>query len=303
MVIPARQPMTEEPRGPRRTWRSTSCASGLGGALHLAAMLVLVLVSCGLRLVAAPSFTARIEPDNVAAGESATLQLVFTDCGRIGAPQLPPIANATIQFSGSSQQYSIANGTSSSSVVHQYTVQPNAAGTVEIPGLAVEVDGKRLVSNPVTLRVGKGLELSEIGFVKVVTPKPDCYLGETFPVDVKFYFRQSPQDVAANPVLRMDGFTIDQQGKRQSGQERIGADIYGVVTWKLSLTPVKTGELPLGPAEVETIFVLQSRNRNRDPFARFFGNGGEQRRLTFASETNTLRVMAPPAAGRPASGT
>ena len=300
MVIPARQPMTEEPRGPRRTWRLTSYGSGLGGALHLAAMLVLALVSCGLRLVAAPSFTARIEPDNVAAGESATLQLVFTDCGRIGAPQLPPIANATIQFSGSSQQHSIVNGTSSSSVVHQYTVQPNAAGTVEIPGLAVEVDGKRLVSNPVTLRVGKGLELSEIGFVKVVTPKPDYYLGETFPVDVKFYFRQSPQDVAANPVLRMDGFTIDQQGKRQSGQERIGADIYGVVTWRLSLTPVKTGELRLGPAEVETIFVLQSRNRNRDPFARFFGNGGEQRRLTFASETNTLRVMAPPAAGRPA---
>ena len=262
-------------------------------------MLVLALISCGLRLVAAPAFTARLEPESVAAGESATLQLVFTDCGRIGAPQMPPIANANIQFSGSSQQYSIVNGTSSSSIVHQYTVQPNAAGTVEIPALAVEVDGKKLTSNPVTLRVGKGLELSEIGFVKVVTPKPDCYLGETFPVDVKFYFRQSPQDVAANPVLRMDGFTIDQQGKRQSGQERIGADIYGVVTWKLSLTPVKTGELPLGPAEVETLFVLQSRNRNRDPFARFFGNGGEQRRLTFASETNLIRVVAPPAAGRP----
>lgn len=255
---------------------------------------------CLLPSAIAASFIARLDPESVTAGETATLQLVFTDCGKVAPPELPALANCAVQFSGSGQQYSFVNGTTSTSITHQYVLQPQAEGTVQIPALEIEVNGQKVRSNPVTLRVGKGLNLADIGFVKVVTPKPEAYLGESFPVEVKFYFRQAPQEVAPNPSLKLDGFTINKQGQRQGGQERVGAEVYGVMTWRLALTPVKTGNLALGPAEVETIYVVQSRTRRRDAFFdQFFGNTGERRRFTFASETNLLSVLATPLAGRP----
>lgn len=267
-------------------------------------MLLLCTVVFALHPGFAASFSVRVEPESVGVGETATLQLVFTDCGKVAPPQLPVLENCAAQFSGSSQNYSLINGSASTALIHQYVLQPKSAGVVQIPAMEITVNGQKLTSNPVTLRVGKGVDISEIGFVKVVTPKPTVYLGETFPVEVKFYFRQSPQEVAPNPAFKLDGFTINKQGQRQSNQERVGAEVYGVVTWRLSLTPVKTGDLEFGPAEVETIFLVQSANRRRGPFddpifERMFGGGGERRRFTFSSETNTLKVLAPPAQGRP----
>lgn len=274
--------------------------------IWLACWFILLSAFATLPFARAASFEVRAEPESVVAGDTITLQLIFTDCGKVAPPALPELPNCTSQFTGTSQQYSIVNGTSSSSLIHQYALRPTVEGTLEIPALNVVVNGQKLTSNPVTVRVGKGLNLADIGFVKVVLPKADVYLGETFPLDVKFYFRQSPQQVAPNPTLKLDGFTVNKQGQRQSGSERVGAYEYGVVTWRMSLTPVKLGNLAIGPAEVETIFLFQARNRRRGPFDdpffnQVFGGGSEQRRLTFTSETNLLHVLPPPTAGRPDS--
>ena len=253
----------------------------------------------------AASFVVRAEPDTVAAGDTVTLQLIFTDCGKVAPPPLPTLPNCTTQFAGTSQQYSIINGTSSTSIIHQYVLKPTVEGVINIPALDVQVNGEKISSNPVTVTVGKGLNLADIGFVKVEIPKPTVYLGETFPLEVKFYFHQSPQQVAPNPTLKLDGFTINKQGPRQSRMERVGAVEYGVVIWRMTLTPVKLGDLAIGPAEVESIFLFQARNRRRGPFDDPFFNqvfgGSEQRRLMFTSETNVLRVLAPPTNGRPDS--
>ena len=283
---------------------STATASRPAGFRRLLVWLLLCLACGGVHAARAASFEVRAEPDSAAVGDAVTLQLIFTDCGKVTPPQLPTLPNCSIQYAGASQQYSIINGTSSSSIIHQYVLQPKVAGVIEIPALEVEVSGQKLRSNPVTVRVGKGLDLSDIGFVKVVLPKPNVYLGETFPLEVKFYFRQSPQEVAPVPTLKLDGFIINKQGQRQNGVERVGAYDYSYVTWRMSVTPVKLGDLAVGPADVETIFLFQARNQRRGPFDdpffnSVFGGRGERRRLTFSSETNQVHVLAPPTAGRP----
>ncbi len=278
--------------------------SGGPGFRWLAGWLLLCLAFATLHSAMAGSFEVRAEPDSVAVGETVTLQLIFTDCGNVTPPQLPTLPNCSSQFAGTSKQYSISNGSASTSLTHQYVLRPTVEGVINIPALNVEVNGQRLTSNPVTVRVGKGLSLSDIGFVKVVLPKPTVYLGETFPLEVKFYFRQSPQEVAPVPTLKIDGFTINKQGQRQNGVERVGAADYSFVTWRMSVTPVKLGDLTVGPAEVETIFLFQARNRRRGPFDdpffnSVFGGGAERRRLTFTSETNQIHVLPPPTIGRP----
>ncbi len=260
----------------------------------------------GLFASMAGSLVARLEPDSIAAGETATLQLIFKDCGNVDAPQLPAIPGCRIQYSGVSQQYVVGPEGTFRATIHNYALQPSSAGVIEIPGYSMEVDGQKLASQPLRLTVGKGFDQSEIGFLKVVLEKNEAYLGETLPAEVRFYFKSSPVDIQPVPTLKLDGFVINRQGERRQGNERVGNDIYSVVAWRMALTAVKTGDLALGPAELETIYNIQSRNRRRgafdDPiFDRVFGGGGERRKLTFTSETNLIRIIAPPREGRPAT--
>lgn len=262
-----------------------------------------LLLGC-LQLLAG-SLVARLEPESIAAGDTATLQLIFKDCGRVAAPQLPPIPGCSLQYAGAADQFVVGSEGTFRAVIHSYTIQPSTSGVVEIPGYTIEIDGQKLTSQPLKLTVGKGFEQSEIGFLKVVLPKTTAYLGETFPAEVRFYFKTTPAELQSVPTLKLDGFIINRQGERQNGNERIGNDLYSVVSWRMTLTAVKTGDLSAGPAELETIYNFQSRGRRRGPFddpffERMFGGGGERRKLTFTSETNVLHVIAPPMEGRPA---
>ena len=241
-------------------------------------------------LTAAPSFTAVLEPDQVAAGDTAVLKLIFTDLGDPPAPVIPPLTNCVVNPGGVSRQFSFVNFSRTSSVVHQFALEPKSAGTVQIPSLTVEVDGKSYTSQPLTLRVGPGLDLSQIGTLQISVPRPEVYVGETFPLEIRFVFRNSP-DQQAPPTITMDGFLKGRQKLENLPPETINGVVHGVARWTLAITAVKPGEFEIGPAELVTLY------RFRDS-RRVFG-GFEQRRLTFSSKPISLRVLSPPATGRP----
>lgn len=256
---------------------------------------------CLLRLAAAPSFTAELSPPAVGAGDPAQLRLIFTDLGDVTPPILPSLTNATVKYQGVSQQFSIINFSRSSSIIHQYLVVPQSPGVVNIPALQVEVDGKTYTSQPLTLQVGQGFDQGTIGFLRLITPRPEVYVGETFPVEIRFYYREVPARQAP-PSLKLDGFTKGREIVENLPPETLTNVVYSVVRWKLALTAVKAGELTLGPAEFQTIYVFQASNQRRSRglnslFEPLFG--GEQRQLTFQSSPVTLKVLNPPAAGRP----
>lgn len=269
------------------------------GILFTALGLVLAWVLT-LPAWAEPSFRAELTPDSVGAGDSATLRLVFTDLGDIEAPTLPAVTNATIRYQGVSQQISIVNFSRSTSLIHQYQVQTQNPGLVQIPALSVEAGGQTFTSTPLTLRVGQGFDISRIGFLRLVVPRPEVYVGESFPVEIRFYYRETPARQAP-PSLKLDGFIKGQQTVENMPPETITNLLYSVVRWNIALTAVKAGELSLGPAEFQTLYVFQTQRRSRGMnslFEPLFG-GGEQRQLTFQSEPMTLKVINPPAAGRP----
>lgn len=262
-----------------------------------------VLILFGACSLFGQGFSARFEADTTAAGEAVGLQLIFTNCGQVEAPKLPELTNCTVRYIGPQTSLSFINGERSSSVIHRYAVQPTAPGLVVVPALSVQVNGNTFTSQPLVLKVTKGFDISTIGSLQIVVPKTDVYVGETIPVEVRFTFKHAPARQEP-PSLKMDGFVKGRQGGPEGGSANVNGEIQSVARWSIAVTAVKAGEIDLGPAEFQTIYIFQSRRR-RDPFddpffGGFFGGGGEQRQLTFTSEPVKMHVMAPPPAGRPA---
>ncbi len=251
---------------------------------------------------AAPGFRAELDPDSIAAGDSAVLKLIFTDLGNVQPPALPELPDCPTQFAGSGSQINIVNFERTSAIIHQYVLQPKSAGVVEIPALTVEIGGKRYTSNPLKLRVGQGFGQDQLGFLKLVVPKTDFYVGETVPVEIRFYFRQPPARQNP-PKLKLDGFTKGKDNSDNLPPETIDGEVYSVFRHAIALTAAKAGELELGPAEFETLYVFRS-NRRRSIFDDpFFGGGGEQKQINFASAPVKIRVSPPPSVNQPAGFT
>lgn len=280
-------------REPSRV-RAGEAAGGFVRSLLLLA--VLVMVQCAA--VAAPSFRAELDSDSIGVGDTTTLKLIFTDLGEVQPPALPELPNCPTQYVGAGSQISIVNFDRSSSIIHQYVLQPKSAGVVEIPALAVDIGGQRYTSNPLKLRVGQGYDQSQIGFLKLVVPKTDFYVGETVPVEIRFYFRTPPHR-QGTPQLKMDGFTKGKDNADNLPPETINGEVYSVYRRAIAITAVKAGELELGPAEFQTIYLFRSSRRQSifdDPF---FG-GGQQKQINFTAEAVKIRVLPPPAVNQPA---
>jgi hypothetical protein len=250
---------------------------------------------------AAPGFRAELEPDSVGAGEQATLKLIFTDLGDVPPPTLPELPECPASFAGSGRQVSIVNFERSSAIIHQYLLQPKSTGVVDIPALTVEVGGQRYTSDPLKLRVGQGFDQGQLGFLKLVVPKTEFYVGETVPVEVRFYFKHAPARQNP-PKLKMEGFTKGKDYSDHLPPETLGGEVYSVYRHVLALTAAKAGDLELGPAEFETLYLFQSRRR-RSIFEDPFGGGNEQRQINFSSEVVKLRVSPPPRVNQPSGFT
>ncbi len=279
-----------------------------------AAAVRLLLAVCGFTGVlvagaAEPSFTASLDRDTITLGESVTLSLAFQEAAPQSAPQLPALPNFKIDYVGPSRQISIVNGQTTSSFTHSYTLTPQQPGDYVIPGFQIELNGRKLASQPLKLKAVKsgapGADaegLGKLAFVKLIVPKNEFYVGELFPVEVQLYV-QDAQDVQM-PQLQSQGFTIGKALNPEQKRVQLGNQVFTLVSFKWSLAAAKTGDLTLGPAECKLSLRIPARNRRRgDPFEAFgfdfFGPRYELRPATVKSEPQKLRIQPLPAGNVP----
>src|ERR1039457_5500263 len=94
--------------------------------------MVLAALCLGSVRLDAATFTASLDRDTIALGESATLSLMFEG----GSPKDVPTPNVSglqIVNAGNSQNFSILNGQMNSTVTVTYSITPRKTGEFVIP--------------------------------------------------------------------------------------------------------------------------------------------------------------------------
>ena len=273
----------------------------------------LVSLGMALLLIAAPgwaaSFTATLDRDALALGETATLSLAF-EGGQAKNLPTPSVPGLRIVQSGSSQNVSILNGQMSSTVTVTFSITPQRAGDFTLPALTADVNGQRLTTEPLTLSVHKPdapsaaavNSGSEVAFLKLVLPRETLYSGQTLLGRVELYLRDDVQNFGnfqftGTPAA---GFSLGKMVEGQRTRAQVGNRIYNVIPLMLPLTAVKSGPLTLGPITAGAVVVLPSQNQGGDPIFRQFFNQGEQRQISLISEAVTLQALPLPAENVPA---
>ncbi|MEO6874695.1 MAG: BatD family protein [Opitutaceae bacterium] len=195
----------------------------------------------------------------------------------------------------------------------------DASGTGNAPATGNMGSG---LPPPVTSGLNAGttpLTADGAAFVRLRLPKTELYVGETVPVEIQVGLRPGiVADINGLPTLNGDAFILGKLAAQpDQSQEVIQGQTYTVLTWHAALAAVKSGEFSLSvetPLTVRVRAVPQRRLRPAggafaDPMfddffsdsvlQNFFG-GTTEKQITVASEPDALKILALPAAGRPA---
>lgn len=268
------------------------------------ALIFALLAMCVLAARAEPAATATISPGRISLGDSAQLTISVSGAGQINPPQGVAVDGLDIRLVGHSQSMRNVNGRTSINVDLNYSVEPRRAGNFAIPGIELEVDGRRLRTQPVTLAVqgaptsGAGTQgEARVAFAQLDLPKQTAYVGEVIPVELRLYIdaRYNPQ-LENMPQIDGDGFTKLKMTQPKRARARKDGLEYDVFVFRTAITPSKAGRLTVGAARLA--FAVQLRGSMIDDFFNPFGRR-RAKEVEVKTEPVELDVQPLPAAGRP----
>jgi len=259
-------------------------------------LFLLLVLSIGqvCPLSAAATVSAQLDRQSVPLGEDVVLTLTFQGASPPNAPALPQIPGLRPGGVGRSSSVTMINGRTTSTTSFSYTLTPERMGTIIIPAMQVQLNGERLATPALALRVTEqnpATATTNLAFIRLVVPKKQVYIGEPFPVEMHLYW-QNAQDVGI-PELQANGFALGEAPRPQQTQTRVGNQLYQMAVIKRAATAATTGNLTLGPATSQLTLRISRSNQPRSPFG-IFGGNFQLRRVTVTSETQTLQVLPLP---------
>jgi hypothetical protein len=236
-----------------------------------------------------PSATAILSETATEVGQPVQLQVKISGAKSDDAPEIK-VDGLDIAYHGASSQssFNFVNGklSSSSSVVHNYSITPLRGGEFTIPALRISVGGKTVATQPVTLSVGGAAAGAQgraspsgggnaLAFGEVVLPKQTAYVGEVVPVELRFYVDSRVRwQTQQQPKLEGDGFSAQKFTEPQQSTVARDGRNYDLVIYKTTVTPAKAGKLALGPVELQALAQMprqKKQRRARGPFDDFLG--------------------------------
>jgi hypothetical protein len=254
----------------------------------------------------AANFTASLDRDSIAMGETATLTMTFEG----GQPQSVPSLNVPgLDFasSGNSSSFVWNNGRMTSAVTVTFSITPEQPGEYVIPAMAAQIGGQQFNTPPMKLVVTKPSSPSavqvdsgsQIAFMRLSLPSQKIYPGQVIAAQLQIYFRDDVQNEQGLQLTSMpsDGFTVGKivQGTRQ--QQQIGNRTYTVFPLSFTLTALKAGTLSVGPVSANVMIITGGQNFG--PFGQFFG--GEQRQVGMGADPVSVQSLPLPAQNIPPS--
>lgn len=268
---------------------------------------------CSLLAAAKPTFTTSLDRDSVIVGEAVLLTLKFEGVSPKGMPNIPAIPG--LQMTGgvsSSVNSSFGPDGMSSSTSYAVNLIAQRAGEFVIPALNVEIDGQKLQSQPLRLKVLQSdpnapqQDLGDrLAFLSLSVPKKEMFIGEVLPVELRLYLRGDVLKISDPqiPPLRGDGFTTSKFVQGERFTRRVGNNQFTIIPILTVLTPVKDGQLTLDAMNGTVIVYRQAGGRRQiNPFDidSFFGPPMEQQQIPLSIEQQTINVRPLPSENVPA---
>lgn len=242
------------------------------------------------------------------------------------ATRLQPPDFGELQLLGGPSTFSntqIINGQVSQSLSYSFTLRASKAGTYQIGKASVEVGGKKIESQPVSVEVLAGAaggggqaaedatsqdmmeQIAENVFLRAIVSKSDVYQGEQLTVTYKLYTRAglSGLEYAESPTFKDFWKEEFDSENTQFVVENYQGKQYNVATIKRAiLFPQKAGKLEINPLKLDTrVQVRTQTRRRRSVFDDFFGGGVQEVPYTVSSGKVVINAKPLPAAGRPAN--
>lgn len=138
-----------------------------------------------LRTAAAGDAHFRMPEGNAYEGAPILVTIEVTDAGDVKPPVAPEIAGATVRVieRGRQSMTELRNGRvrNSSTVTYAVEITPERAGSIDIPALSVEVDGKEIRSKPQRVQVLKS-DAGNLLSAEVIGLPAEGYVGQ--PLDL-----------------------------------------------------------------------------------------------------------------------
>lgn len=216
-----------------------------------------------------------------------------------------------------SSSVQIVNGNMSKSVEYTYTyvLQAMDEGKTTIPPAQIEVKGRNIQSNAITIEVVKGasgnntqqgntssnVDKANISnkdlFVAVNVDRKNLYQGESLVATIKVYTRKSLagfEDYKFPPFTGFWSQDIEAPQQIQLQRENVNGQIYEAGLFKkVLLFPQRSGEITIDPFEITML--IRERTRSTNPFDDFFGGSYRTLRKRVASAPVTINVKPLPA--------
>ncbi len=268
----------------------------LNKRLFVLASLLFLLFSL---TVSADDFTASVAPATVAVGDQ--VQVSFTLNGNGSNFHAPTFVDFNLLMGPSqSSSMQIMNGSVSQSITYTYVLQATKEGTFKLGSATIDVGGKKLTSNPVTVTVTKGnpatkqqgnsqgnqqggdvpIAGGKNAFFRATVDKANVYMGEGVLVTYKLYYKINVLNYNISKLPSPTGFwsqDIALPQQLQFHQENYDGANYKVADIKkMVVFPQRSGTLQLDAMEGEVIARVQvKRNQQQnsnDPFNQFFND-------------------------------
>lgn len=218
-----------------------------------------MLAACFFAFLAeAATFTAKLDRDTIAAGDSAVLTLRCEGALPKTTQPVQGVAGLGLSFLGEEKVVNLINGKTSMAVTFRYRVTPDKLGDFTVPAFTAVIGQETLKSEPLKLRVVADLPAEPKpavpiienatepppAFLKLIAPTNAVYAGEVFPVEVQLFF-QTAQNVQI-PQPRVEGvrFMLLRPSSQQT-RAQIGNSIYNVVSFRNAAVATKPGRLDL----------------------------------------------------------
>lgn len=261
-----------------------------------------------------PSATAEVNPSPVGPNQPTTYTITVENVNPTGVPNLNlPASVSIVSGVSTSNEISIVNGVQSIIVRFTWQIASPQESSFTIPAQDVPIGGNTLKTNEVTLVVKNGASPGKpdgvasgqdngLGQLEPILQmrmaKTEFYQGEIVPITATLYLPRTLQLRRLGLIEVEKTDLAIQRFPQQAEQslETLGNIRYITLSFKSSLSALKSGKMKVGPGKTEIIVDIPVGNSRNFPFG-FMQM--DQRKLTIVAPEISINVLPLPQKDRP----